>query len=138
MLVSEYDRIFTDLSRFAPHMVDTDAHKAKRFEEGLKDGLHEPIKLLRLQTHADILNVALLSEEDQAKSKAMEEGQKRQTTFVPARNQGGGGSFKRQNTGTSGWSQVEIVVALDHVLNVEERIEVSATGIRGHALGVGK
>ncbi|XP_058185865.1 uncharacterized protein LOC131303092 [Rhododendron vialii] len=105
MSVSKYDRIFTDLSRFAPHMVDTDAHRARRFEEGLKDGLHEPIKLLRLQTYADILNVALLSEEDRAKSKAKAEGQKRQTTFVPVRNQGVGGSFKRQNMGTSGWSQ---------------------------------
>ncbi|KAF7147139.1 hypothetical protein RHSIM_Rhsim03G0184300 [Rhododendron simsii] len=105
MSVSEYDRIFTDLSRFAPHMVDTDARRARRFEAGLKDGLREPIKLLRLHTYADILNVALLSEEDRAKSKAKAEGQKRQTTFVPARNQGVGGSFKRQNTGTSGWSQ---------------------------------
>ncbi|XP_058185864.1 uncharacterized protein LOC131303091 [Rhododendron vialii] len=53
MSVSEYDRIFTDLSRFAPHMVDTDAHRARRFEEGLKDGLREPINLLRLQTYAE-------------------------------------------------------------------------------------
>ncbi|KAF7151815.1 hypothetical protein RHSIM_Rhsim02G0147300 [Rhododendron simsii] len=101
MSVSEYDRIFMDLSRFATHMVNTDAHRARRFEEALKDGLRDPIKLHRLQTHADILNVALLSEEVQAKSKAKAEGQKRQTTFVPTRNQGVGGSFKRQNTGTS-------------------------------------
>ncbi|KAF7132435.1 hypothetical protein RHSIM_Rhsim09G0059300 [Rhododendron simsii] len=95
MLVSEYDRIFTDLRRFAPHVVDTNAHKARRFEEGLKDGLRELIKLLRLQTHANILNVALLSKEDQAKRKAKEKGQKRKTTFAPARNQGGGSSFKK-------------------------------------------
>ncbi|KAF7127442.1 hypothetical protein RHSIM_Rhsim11G0091100 [Rhododendron simsii] len=67
MTVSEYDKAFTDLSQFAPHMISTENLKARRFEEGLKDGLRKPIKMLRLPTYTDVLNVALMSETDNKK-----------------------------------------------------------------------
>ena len=33
--VYEYERKFTELSHFAPHMVDREARKARHFEKGL-------------------------------------------------------------------------------------------------------
>ncbi|KAF7126331.1 hypothetical protein RHSIM_Rhsim11G0030500 [Rhododendron simsii] len=98
MTVSEYDKAFTDLSQFAPHMISTENLKARRFEEGLKDGLREPIKMLRLPTYTDVLNVPLMSEIDKKK-------QRRHVSYVPPRNQGGNNPYKKQNIGTSGWSQ---------------------------------
>lgn len=51
----------------------------KYFPQTLKDGLREPIKLLRLQINADVFNVALLPKGDGTKSSAREEGQRRQS-----------------------------------------------------------
>ncbi|KAF7113129.1 hypothetical protein RHSIM_RhsimUnG0157800 [Rhododendron simsii] len=98
MTVSEYDKAFTELSQFAPHMISTENLKARKFEDGLKDGLREPIKMLRLPTYTDVLNVALMSEADKKK-------QRRHVSYVPPKNQGGNNPYKKQNTGTSGWSQ---------------------------------
>ena len=35
MTVAEYETKFTELARYAPHMIDTDYKKAKKFEGGL-------------------------------------------------------------------------------------------------------
>ncbi|KAG5516424.1 hypothetical protein RHGRI_037215 [Rhododendron griersonianum] len=105
MTVSEYDKAFTDLSQFAPHMISTENLKARRFEEGLKDGLRKPIKMLRLPTYTDVLNVALMAETENEKPNTSGNEQRRQVSYVPPRNQGGSNPYKKQNTGTSGWSQ---------------------------------
>ncbi|KAF7142862.1 hypothetical protein RHSIM_Rhsim05G0135900 [Rhododendron simsii] len=105
MTVSEYDKAFTDLSQFAPHMVSTDNLKARRFEEGLKDVLRKPIKMFRLPPYTDVLNVALMSETDNEKLNTSGNEQRRQVGYVPPRNQGGSNPYKKQNTGTYGWSQ---------------------------------
>ena len=35
MTVAEYETNFTELARYAPHMIDTDYKKARKFEGGL-------------------------------------------------------------------------------------------------------
>ena len=35
--VYEYEQKFVELSRFAPHMVDTEARKVRHFERGLRE-----------------------------------------------------------------------------------------------------
>ena len=51
----EYERKFDELSRFAPHLVDTEELKARRFERGLRPDLYNAIAVLPLPTYADIL-----------------------------------------------------------------------------------
>ena len=51
----EYERKFDELSRFAPHLVDTEERKARRFERGLRPNLYNAIAVLRLPTYADVL-----------------------------------------------------------------------------------
>ncbi|XP_028095441.1 uncharacterized protein LOC114295390 [Camellia sinensis] len=41
MTVAEYKAKFTELARFAPHMVDTDYKKARHFEGGLQNDILE-------------------------------------------------------------------------------------------------
>ncbi|KAH7533949.1 hypothetical protein FEM48_Zijuj04G0185900 [Ziziphus jujuba var. spinosa] len=48
MTLAQYERKFDELSRYAPHLVDTDERKAQKFERGLRDGLRRPISMLRL------------------------------------------------------------------------------------------
>ncbi|KAG5516373.1 hypothetical protein RHGRI_037180 [Rhododendron griersonianum] len=61
--------------------------------------------MVRLLTYTDVLNVALMSETDNEKPNTSGNEQRRQVSYVPPRNQGGSNPFKKQNTGTSGWSQ---------------------------------
>ncbi|KAH7514930.1 hypothetical protein FEM48_Zijuj11G0142400 [Ziziphus jujuba var. spinosa] len=53
MTLAQYERKFDELSRYAPHLVDTDERKAQKFEKGLRDGLRRPILVLRLQTYGE-------------------------------------------------------------------------------------
>ncbi|KAG5516372.1 hypothetical protein RHGRI_037180 [Rhododendron griersonianum] len=46
-----------------------------------------------------------MSETDNEKPNTSGNEQRRQVSYVPPRNQGGSNPFKKQNTGTSGWSQ---------------------------------
>ncbi|KAH7542658.1 hypothetical protein FEM48_Zijuj02G0097500 [Ziziphus jujuba var. spinosa] len=55
MTLARYERKFDELSRYAPHLVDTDERKAKKFERGLRDGLRRTIYVLRLRTYGEVL-----------------------------------------------------------------------------------
>lgn len=104
--VAGYDKKFTDLSRFAPHMVATDALRAQRFVEGLNDELRPQVKMLRLQTYADVLNVSLMLESELAKVNGKGGGQQmKRTNYLPSVEKRGNNSFKRQNTNVSGRNQ---------------------------------
>ena len=46
MTVAEYAAKFNELARFAPHQVDTEARKARRFELGLKLWLYNKVAVL--------------------------------------------------------------------------------------------
>ncbi|KAH7855858.1 hypothetical protein Vadar_029787 [Vaccinium darrowii] len=101
--VARYDKKFPDLSRFAPHMVATDAPRAQRFVEGLNDELRPQVKMLRLQTYVDVLNVSLMLESELAKVNGKSGGQqvKRTNYLLPVAKRGNN-SFKKQNTSVFG------------------------------------
>ena len=61
MLVAEYKAKFTKLARFAPHMVDTDYNKVRKFEEGLDLGVFDRVGVLKLPTYVEVLNKALIA-----------------------------------------------------------------------------
>ncbi|XP_028108057.1 uncharacterized protein LOC114306935 [Camellia sinensis] len=56
MIVAEYETKFTELARFAPHMVDTDYKKARKFENGLRNDILERVDVLKLPTYVDVLD----------------------------------------------------------------------------------
>ncbi|XP_074326909.1 uncharacterized protein LOC141664853 [Apium graveolens] len=64
MSVSEYLSRFLELSRFAPHQVDTEARKCQRFPEGLKPQIRENVSLLELEQFDKLVGKARIAERD--------------------------------------------------------------------------
>ncbi|XP_028124943.1 uncharacterized protein LOC114321905 [Camellia sinensis] len=60
--VVEYDRAFTELARYAPHMVDDDYRKARKFESGLRGPIQDRVNMLNMPTYAGVLDKAILAE----------------------------------------------------------------------------
>lgn len=58
MTVVEYDRKFSQLSRYADHLVDTDTKKAQRFEKGLRPEISCILAGLGQLTYAEVLDCA--------------------------------------------------------------------------------
>jgi hypothetical protein len=62
MSVNEYITKFTQLSRYAPHEVDTDERKQECFLNGLNDGLAHPLEARDFENFQGIVNRALVLE----------------------------------------------------------------------------
>ncbi|KAH7836145.1 hypothetical protein Vadar_033137 [Vaccinium darrowii] len=110
MSMAGYDKKFTELSRYASHLVATDALRAQRLVDGLNDKYRLQVKLSGKRTYTDVLNVALMVEEEQAKMRGSDGGQQtKRINYVPPKDQRGASSFKKRNTKyigvESGWSQ---------------------------------
>ncbi|XP_028123141.1 uncharacterized protein LOC114320229 [Camellia sinensis] len=104
MSVAEYESKFTELAKFAPHMVDIDYKKARKFERGLDLEIFDRVGVLKLPTYVEVLNSALMAEAILvAKKQALAlttkwKGKRSGITFKK------GHSFalnKKQNTGSS-------------------------------------
>ncbi|XP_028068902.1 uncharacterized protein LOC114271486 [Camellia sinensis] len=98
--VAEYEAQFAELARFAPHMVDTDYKKVRKFEVGLRSAILDKVNILKLPTYVDVLERAVIAEGNlAAQSRIFEWRGKRQN------NQWVKGSAtppnKKQNSGTS-------------------------------------
>ncbi|KAL8148881.1 hypothetical protein AgCh_006039 [Apium graveolens] len=62
MSVPEYLSTFLELSRFAPHQVDTEARKCQRFQEGLKPQIREKVSLLELEQFDKLVGKTRIAE----------------------------------------------------------------------------
>ncbi|XP_028096112.1 uncharacterized protein LOC114296027 [Camellia sinensis] len=62
MSVAQYKAKFTELARFAPHMVNTDYKKSQKFEGGLDLDVYDGIGVLKLPTYVEVLDRALMVE----------------------------------------------------------------------------
>ncbi|XP_028103957.1 uncharacterized protein LOC114303006 [Camellia sinensis] len=96
MIVAKHEAKFTELARFAPHMVDTDYKKVRHFERGLREDILEKVNVLKLETYSEVLGLAIISEANiarQAKSSTDWKNSKKQGFFS-----------KKQNTGSSNTS----------------------------------
>ncbi|XP_028073719.1 uncharacterized protein LOC114276138 [Camellia sinensis] len=62
MSVAEHETKFTELARFAPHMVDTDYKKAWKFEGGLDLEVFDRIGVLKSPTYVEVLDRAIMAE----------------------------------------------------------------------------
>ncbi|XP_028071569.1 uncharacterized protein LOC114273926 [Camellia sinensis] len=69
MSIAEYEAKFTELARFAPHMIDTDYKKAQKFEGGLDLDIFNRVGVLKLPTYVDVLDRALMVEANLAAKK---------------------------------------------------------------------
>ncbi|XP_059639132.1 uncharacterized protein LOC132281450 [Cornus florida] len=64
MSVSEYKRKFTELSRFAPHIVANELHKVRKFERGLISHVKKFVVGHRCDTYAKMVECAMAVEEN--------------------------------------------------------------------------
>ncbi|KAG5561843.1 hypothetical protein RHGRI_004773 [Rhododendron griersonianum] len=96
--VSEYEAEFTNLAEYAPHMVATENRKARKFEDGLKPEIQKVVRPMRLPTYAEVVDRALLVEQENEESKRFFENRKCQK--FNSGKKSGEGSFKKQNTGS--------------------------------------
>ena len=84
MAVDEYEAKFTELARFARHVIDTDYKKARHFEGGLRSDILERVNVLKLETYIGVLERNIMSEANiarQAKSTTDWKSSKRQGFF---------------------------------------------------------
>ncbi|XP_028090667.1 uncharacterized protein LOC114290859 [Camellia sinensis] len=101
--VAEYEAQFAELAQFAPHMVDTDYKKARKFEWGLRSAILDRVNMLKLPTYVDVLERAVIAERNiVAQTRISELRGKRQNTQLLR----GSATLpsKKQNSGTSSTS----------------------------------
>ncbi|GFY95312.1 hypothetical protein Acr_10g0006970 [Actinidia rufa] len=76
--IAEYEAAFTNLAEYAPHLVTTDEMRARRFEDGLRYEIKRVIRPLVLPTYADVLDRAIIVEQDEMEKKKYFDNKKRQ------------------------------------------------------------
>ncbi|XP_074362330.1 uncharacterized protein LOC141702563 [Apium graveolens] len=90
--VAEYEAKFTELARLVHVYVNTEAHKAKRFQQGLKPEIRSGVVALQLKTYPSVVQAALVIESDQ-KLAAKEKGdKKRKSESITVETNPGGSS----------------------------------------------
>ncbi|XP_011625040.1 uncharacterized protein LOC105420986 [Amborella trichopoda] len=62
--IEQYAAKFTELSRFAPHIVDTEARKASKYEKGLRPDIRGRIISANIKTFSPLVDLALKIERD--------------------------------------------------------------------------
>ena len=62
MSVAEFETKYTELARYAPHMVDTDYKKARKLEGDLNVAILDRINVLKLPNYVNVLDRALMAE----------------------------------------------------------------------------
>ena len=101
MTVAEYKAKFTELARFALHVIDTDYKKARHFEGGLRSDILERVNVVKLETYIGMQERDLISDANiarQAKPTTSWKGSKRRGFFSKKK------FLKKQNTGFSSTS----------------------------------
>ncbi|XP_020252369.1 uncharacterized protein LOC109829752 [Asparagus officinalis] len=64
MTVQEYEAKFTQLSRFAPHLIAEESDKAKKFQRGLRGNIRGKLVALRIRNYAELVETAFEIEKD--------------------------------------------------------------------------
>ncbi|KAK2991404.1 hypothetical protein RJ640_010868 [Escallonia rubra] len=63
-IVKDYKARFARLSRFAPHVIDTEERRAPRFKNGLKYSIRKFLTVMTLDTYGQVLDKAQRVEKD--------------------------------------------------------------------------
>ena len=51
-----------ELYHYAPHIVSIESHKARKFEAGLRWNIQNKVDILRLPTHQEVIQRAIIAE----------------------------------------------------------------------------
>ena len=97
--MAEYDRTFTELVRFAPHIANDEYMKARKFESGLRGPIQDRVSLLNMPTYAEVLDKAILAEANLNRYQSSGENQRKRQNYDNRRAQLG--TKKRTNMGSS-------------------------------------
>ena len=114
--VVEYERRFTELSRYAMEFISTEANQAKCFEQGLRPAIREKLVALKIRDYRDMVDRATLVERD------IEDSQRRQSW---AR----GGSI-RTGAGSSGVQRAAPDRHPDQTVGPRPRLARGARGVQ--------
>lgn len=77
LYVAQYEAKFTELAFFASHMMEDDARKAYKFEQGLKPSLHSNLFALMIRSYKSIVTRAILVKNDHEEFQSPREQQKK-------------------------------------------------------------
>ena len=91
MSVAEYEAKFTELSRFVPEFVNTEAKRARRFQLGLKQWIQNRVSMLEITDYATLVQKASIVEAGSEQSLKNKEVKKRK--FDSRGKSSFGGSF---------------------------------------------
>ncbi|GFS43608.1 hypothetical protein Acr_00g0086060 [Actinidia rufa] len=76
--IADYEGSFTNPSEYAPHLVATNEMRARRFEDGLRHEIKRVIRPLVLPTYAEVLDRAIIVEQDEIERKKYFDSKRRQ------------------------------------------------------------
>ncbi|GFZ05555.1 hypothetical protein Acr_17g0011270 [Actinidia rufa] len=130
-----YEGSFTNLAEYAPHLVATDEMRARRFEDGLRHEIKRVIRPLVLPTYAEVLDRAIIVEQDEIERKKYFDSKRRQ-------NFGGEGTsgqkkqkpeMKSRNFGNNPKGQVQMFHCneVGHIKRNCPRLRTEAVAPRG-------
>ncbi|XP_074336799.1 uncharacterized protein LOC141673972 [Apium graveolens] len=96
MTILEYEKKFTELSRFVTKYVNTDEEKAQRFQQGLEYWIRDRVSMFEIGTYAGVVQKAALVESNGAQSRMKRDIKKRKV-------------FHQKERSVSGYQQDRIV-----------------------------
>ena len=62
--MAQYEAKFTELSHFSPQLIATEEEKTVNFQDGLKPYLKNKISILKLSVYSEVVDRALITEND--------------------------------------------------------------------------
>ncbi|GFY97794.1 hypothetical protein Acr_12g0003350 [Actinidia rufa] len=127
--IAEYEAAFTNLAEYAPHLVATDGMRARRFEDGLRYEIKRVIRPLVLPTYADVLDRAIIVEQDEIEKRKYFDSKKRQNF----NNEGPSGQ-KRQKP-ESNWRNQRDKYQMGHIRRNCPKLGTGAIVPRGNQGG---
>ena len=87
MTVVEYNTKFMELCRYVPHIVSMKSHKARKFEVGLRWNIQNKVDILRLPTHQEVLQRAIIAERSLNEMSQFQENDKKRSGRNTSRGQ---------------------------------------------------
>lgn len=89
MTVLEYEKKFTELSRFVTKYTSTEEEKAKKFQQGLEPWIRDRVAMFELETYAGVVQKAALIENYGTQSRKERDNKKRKVPFYGEKSEAG-------------------------------------------------
>jgi len=89
MSVLEYEKKFTELSKFVIKYTSTEEEKAKKFQQGLEPWIRDRVAMFELETYAGVVQKAALIENNGMQSRKERDNKKRKVPFYGEKSEAG-------------------------------------------------